>query len=165
MKIVKKAIAKRWQIVSEDSNAVKRWIPKSIAVDTAATKPDLTLLQETASKDIMVRIVDFTVVNEDEDNFEQAAIAKVRKYEPIKHAIEQRANSERWGREVSVQIVPVVVGTLGVILNNWHETMAKLLIPSDEADTIAKTVSCEAIKGSKWIWNQYNMKRQDHAGL
>ena len=155
LQIIKKAVARRWQIISSETNAVARWIPNTIAVETNATKPDLTLLNETAKSDILVRIVDVTVVNDDDENFLSAEANKVEKYRMIKEAIEDRARREQWGREVDVEVIPVAVGVLGVIQNNWHDLMGRLLIPADEADSLAEAASIAAIKASKWVLSQY----------
>ena len=142
--------------VQSEQNAVKRWIPAGIAVDTRATKPDLTLLNETASKDILIRIVDVAVSYDDDGNLARAEELKVEKYEPVRKAIMERAATEEWGRGVDVQIVPLVVGVLGVVQHNWVHNMSKLLVPGDEAISLGKLVSCIAIKSSKWIWGKYN---------
>lgn len=155
LQIIRKAVSRRWQIISSETNAVKRWIPNTIAVETSATKPDLTLLNETAKDSILVRIVDITVVNDDDENFRLAEANKVAKYLVIKEAIEKRARKEQWGREVDVEVIPVAVGVLGVIQTNWYDIMGKLLIPADEADNLAEAASIAAIKASKWVLNQY----------
>ena len=96
------------------------------------------------------------VAYDEDENMERAENEKIRKYEGLRKAIEERAVREKWQRKVQVEVVPVVVGTLGVIQKNWGQWMEKLLIPRDEAVTVAKVASCEAIKASKWVWDNYH---------
>ena len=162
LKELTKAVQSRWQVITAEQNALKRWIPRGIAVDTAATKPDLTLLHQTASKDILVRIVDVTIPYDESRNFRNAAQAKLEKYEPIRQAIIDRAANECWGRNVEVLIVPVIVGTLGVIQSDWSERMGELLIPADEANSLGAKLSCIAIQASQWVWNQFHAQANAH---
>ena len=109
LQCVKRAIAKRWQIISEEVDATKRWIPRGLAIESRATKPDLTLLSEVAGQDILIRIVDVAVAYDEDENMERAENEKIRKYEGLRKAIEERAVREKWQRKVQVEVVPVVV--------------------------------------------------------
>ncbi len=76
----------------------------------------------------MVRIVDVTVPYDNASNFRSAAQATVDKYEPILQVILEIASNEGLGRSVEGLIVPVIVGTPGVIQTNWCERTGGLLI-------------------------------------
>ena len=153
---VKRALRKRWQVISAEQDAIKRWIPRGVHVETRATKPDLTLLNESAGKGVLVAIVDVAVAYDEDDNMEAAEQRKIDKYTPIKEAICERAAREGWGDQAEVEIIPLVVGTLGVIQKSWYTYMNKLLVPRDEAEALGKVVSSEAIKGSAWVMQQFN---------
>ena len=153
---VKRVLCKRWQVISSEQNAIKRWIPKGVHVETRATKPDLTLLNEAAGKGVLVAIVDVAVAYDEDDNMEMAEHRKVEKYEPIRKAIYERAAREGWGDQAVVEVIPLVIGTLGVVQKSWYTYMGKLLVPRDEAEALGKIVSSEAIKGSAWVMQQFN---------
>ena len=156
LKCVRRAVARRWQVITEERDATRKWIPKGMVMEGTAIKPDLTLLQETCAEQILITIVDVAVAYDEEANMQRAEDDKIAKYQPLKRVIEERAVKEKWRRSVCVEVVPVVVGTLGVIRKDWQKWMAKLLLPSDEADKLAKEVSCEAIQASKWVWDNYH---------
>lgn len=153
VELLTNTLRKRWTVITKEQDAARVWAPL-IHINSPHTKPDLTLLDGITASIRTIAIVDVTIAFDCDDNFERAFQEKIRRYTPLAQAI-CGAAAQAGEPEVVVKIVPVVVGSLGGIAQNWHSTLGTLIASASVREKLARTASVKAIEGSQWIWRLY----------
>jgi hypothetical protein len=152
LNLVEAATQKHWVIISKEQDVAVVW-PTAVTIrQLAHTRPDLILMDGATEGRLVILIIDVAVTFDQESTMNNAYDEKVRRYQPLADAIKATSADSV---ETSVQVVPVVVGSLGTIQNDWHAQMAKLRVLGKTADKLAEQVSVAAIKASQWIWRMY----------
>jgi predicted nuclease of restriction endonuclease-like RecB superfamily len=138
------------EVVAKDKEAVVTHEPTLRSSEGKILKPDLVIKNREG-----VFVVDVTVRHEDGDYLRLARKSKTDKYEILLPDLQQRMEAEKG------EVLPIVIGTRGVIPNETLLALGKLNIVSTNKLT---TISLMALRGSIEIYNNfmdYNAHKRD----
>lgn len=140
------------EIIKKDKAAVITDEPTLRSAEGRVLKHDLVIKSQEG-----VFVVDVTVRHEDGDYLRQARVSKLRKYEELLPDLQKRLKVTKG------EVLPIVVGTRGVIPNDTIFNLKKLNI-GDKGRL--STISNMALIASIEIYNifmDYNLRRREDA--
>ena len=150
------AVKKKWEIISVNENAVSKWLPANFTPEFRATKPDITVINDTVDKAILVRLIEISIAYDADDNLREAEARKIGKYKGLMLAIMKHLAKLNPKRVVKVAIVPLIIGSRGAMPESWFEYLQKILLLSDsEIKALSAKCHIKTIEGSHWVWTKF----------
>ena len=153
MDVIVGAVQPHWVVVSKEQDVSSIWPQSAGVAELAHSRPDLILLDGATEGVLRMVILDVAVAFDESDNMQRAAQEKIRRYGPLARALCKAAGTEV---EAVIDVVPIVIGSLGSVPSSLVATLAGLSVRGQQAKKAAADASLAAILASQWIWRMYS---------